>query len=67
MAFWEAKPWEADCPSVKRGGDLAFAPRTPSASLYDLLTGKETQIPWKQSEDQPDFQSPFRSPALPNC
>jgi hypothetical protein len=51
VAFWEAKPWEpmAQASSVVVTWPLAPEPRR--LTLYDPLTGKETQIPWKKSGD----------------
>lgn len=51
VAFWEAKPWEPIAQASSAVVTWPLAPEPRRLTLYDPLTGKETQIPWKKSGD----------------
>ena len=48
--FGKPKPWEPNAAPVKAVVTLPLASEPAASSLYDLLSGKETQVPWKRSE-----------------
>jgi hypothetical protein len=51
VAFWEAKPWEAKAIASNVVITLPLASEPRHVFLYDLLSGNQTEIPWKGSED----------------
>jgi hypothetical protein len=51
VAFWEAKPWEANAPATNTVITLPRAREPRHVFLYDLLSGNQTEIPWKWSGD----------------
>ena len=51
VAFWEAKPWDSG--AVARDVPISLpGPQEPrQLFLYDFLSGNQTEVPWKRSED----------------
>jgi hypothetical protein len=52
VAFWEAKPWEPGAGLSTAVLTLPLANDPAHLVLNDLLTGKETPVPWKRSGDE---------------
>ena len=51
VAFWEAKPWEASAATSKAVITLPLAHEPGPIFLYDLLSGKQIEIPGKSLGD----------------
>jgi len=51
VAFWEARPWEANAIASNVVITLPADHEPRHILLYDLLSGNQTEIPWKGSED----------------
>jgi hypothetical protein len=51
VAFWEARPWDPRAATANAVLILPLASEPAHVSLYDLLSGTETQIQWKRSEE----------------
>jgi hypothetical protein len=51
VAFWEAKPWEANATTVEAVIALPPALKTGHVFLYNFLSGQQTELPGKWSED----------------
>jgi hypothetical protein len=51
VAFWEAKPWEPS--AVTQNVQITLPPpqEPRHVDLYDFLSGNQTEVPWKRSED----------------
>ncbi len=51
IAFWEAKSWEPNAPMTKAVLTVPLPHEPQHVTLYDLLSGKQTEVPWKRLED----------------
>jgi hypothetical protein len=51
IAFWEAKPWETNTTASDAVITLPGAHEPRHAFLYDLVSGKQIEVPWKWSEE----------------
>jgi hypothetical protein len=51
VAFWEAKPWDPNATTVDATISLPVAHQPHHVFLYDLLSGNQTDISWKRSEN----------------
>jgi hypothetical protein len=51
VAFWAAKPWDPSAAPANAIITLPLAHEPQHVFLYDLLSGSQTEIPWKRSED----------------
>jgi len=51
VAFWAVKPWDPNAPATNSVITLPLAHEPRHVFLYDLLSGNQTEIPWKRSED----------------
>ncbi len=51
VAFWEARPWEANAIESNVVITLPADHEPRHVFLYDLLSGNQTEIPWKGSGD----------------
>ena len=49
IAFWEAKPWEVNATTANAVITLPATHEPRHIFLYDLLSGNQTEIPWKRS------------------
>ena len=52
IAFWNAKPWEANITTLSAVITLPPALKTGHLFLYKLLSGEQTELPAKWSEDR---------------
>jgi hypothetical protein len=52
VAFWNAKPWEANITTSSAVITLPPAMKTGHLLLYNLLSGEQTELPAKWSEDR---------------
>jgi len=51
VAFWTVKPWDPNAPATNSVITLPLAHEPRHVFLYDLLSGNQTEIPWKRSEN----------------
>jgi hypothetical protein len=51
VAFWEAKPWDPNATTANAVITLPLAHEPRHVFLYDLLSGKQIEIPRKRLED----------------
>ena len=51
VAFWQAKPWDAKASAANATITLQLAREPRQVYLYDPLSGKQTEVPWKRLED----------------
>lgn len=51
VAFWEAKAWDPNAVGVPAVISLPPGPENRHAFLYNFLSGEETEVPVKRSED----------------
>jgi hypothetical protein len=51
VAFWEAKPWDSNAAATPAVVSLPPGPENRHAFLYNFLSGEETELPGKRSED----------------
>jgi hypothetical protein len=51
VAFWEAKPWDPNATTVDAAISLPLSHQPHHVFLYDLLSGRQTEISSKWSED----------------
>jgi hypothetical protein len=51
VAFWDAEPWKANATTANAVITLPLAREARHVFLYDLLSGSQTEIPWKRSGD----------------
>jgi hypothetical protein len=51
LAFWEAKPWDPNATTAEVTISLPVSHQPHHVFLYDLLSGNQTDISWKRSED----------------
>jgi hypothetical protein len=52
IAFWAVRPWDPNAPAANTTITLPLAHEPRHVFLYDILSGKQTDIPWKRSDDQ---------------
>jgi hypothetical protein len=52
VAFWEAKPWDPSATPANAAITVPLAHEPHHVFLYDLLSGSQTEISWKWSEDK---------------
>jgi hypothetical protein len=50
VAFWEARPWNANATTGNVVITLPLTREPRQVFLYDLLSGKQVETPWKRSE-----------------
>jgi hypothetical protein len=51
VAIWEAKPWDPNATTAKAVITLPLAREPRQVFLHDLLSGNQTEVPWKRSQD----------------
>jgi hypothetical protein len=51
VAFWNAKPWDPNAMKPNAVVTLALTHEPRHVFLYDLLSGKQTEVSWKRSEN----------------
>jgi hypothetical protein len=51
VAFWEAKPWEANGATMDVGITLPESHDPRQVFVYELLSGNQKEIPWKRSDE----------------
>ena len=52
VAFWEVKPWDPNATTVDAAITLPLAHEPSHVFLYDFLSGKQTDVSWKRSNDE---------------
>jgi hypothetical protein len=50
VAFWEANPWDPNATTANAMITLPLGRKPRLVFLYNLLSGKQVEIPWKRSE-----------------
>jgi hypothetical protein len=51
VAFWQAKPWDAKATPANGAIALPLTREPRHVFLYDFLSGKQTEVPWKRLDD----------------
>ena len=67
VAFWQAKPWDPNATTADAVITLPLAREPRHVFLFDLLSGNQTEIPWKSSGENHRISATVSISGAPKC